>query len=246
MSSEKRASLENWTATIATEIAELSATTGADELRAQIDDYVVTVLLLFREKSMLDIAAAFWLGFGAPSGPPEALQALQAEIALADGWLGYGAGGTLARENPIGKPSLFGDIAGELEGQIAAILLLLKQGKREEIGQVITGAVKAATQGFYRAEKYAGHVWRAIWVGAGERRISTGNDGPVRWVLDPLAHHCHECPIYGADPPGREYPSMAALLRFTGGTLPGYGTECDGDCRCHLEELGVDGRWGWI
>lgn len=157
---------------------------------------------------MLDIGAAFWLGFGASSGPPEALQALQGEIALADSWMGYGLGGTLARTNPMGKPTLFGDIAGELEEQIAAILLLLKDGRRDEIGALIEDAVKAAAQNYHRAEKYSGHVWRGIWVGANAARQAEGRDGPVRWVLDIMAHHCHECPIYGADPPGREYPSM--------------------------------------
>jgi hypothetical protein len=133
-----------------------------------------------------------------------------------------------------------------LEGQIAAILLLLKQGRQDEVAGLVADAVKAATQGYYRAEHYAGHVWRGIWVGALERRKGEDNDGPVRWVLDPLAHHCHECPIYGADPPGREYPSMGALLRFTGGVLPGFGTECNGECRCHLEEMGEEGAWQWL
>lgn len=242
----QRAMLEGWTTGIAGELAELPGDTPESDLRAQLDDYVLTALLLFRERSMLDIAAAFWLGFGAPSGPPEALQALQGEITLADSWIGYGPGGTLARTNPAGKPSLFGDIAGQLEGQIAAILLLLKQGRRDEVAALVTDTVRAATQGYSRAEHYAGHVWRGIWVGAAEKRRETGDDGPVRWVMDPIAHHCHECPIYGADPPGREYPSMAALLAFTGGTSPGYGTECDGDCRCHLEELSENGVWGWM
>lgn len=237
----QRGLLEDWTGEMGAEVAALPPDITETELQAKLDDYVLTALLLFRERSMLDIAAAFWLGFGSPSGPPEALQALQGEIALVDGWIGYGPGGTLARTNPIGKNTLFGDIAGQLEGQIAAILLLLKQGRRAEVGTLITDAVRAATQGFYRAEHYAGHVWRGIWVGAHARRQAKGSDdAPVRWVLDPLAQHCHECPLYQ-----REYASMGELLNYTGGTLPGYGTTCDGECRCHLEEL-VDGRWRWV
>ena len=243
---QQRAALEEWTADLAADIAALPPDTSADNLLRQLDDYVLVALLLFRERSFLDIAAAFWLGFGAPSGPPEALQALQGEIELVDQWIGYGPGGTLERTNPVGQPTLFGDIAGTLEGQIAAILLLLKQGRAEEVFGLIVDAVKGATQGFHRAELYAGHVWRGVWAGVVEQRRESGEDGPVRWVMDPIAHHCTECPIYGADPPGREYPSLAALLRFTAGTLPGYGTECDGSCRCHLEGVGVDGGGGWL
>lgn len=237
----QRRNLEDWTTGLGEAIGNLPENAAPGDVLAKLDDYILAALLMFRERSMLDIAAAFWLGFGAPSGPPEALQALQDEIALADSWIGYAQGGVLVRSNPIGKPSLFGDIAGQLEGQVVAILLLLKQGRRDEIGGVIADAVKAATRGYSRAEQYAGHVWRGIWVGAEAQRQAGGDDGPVRWVLDPIAHHCHECPIYGADPPGREYPSLAEMLRFTGGTLPGYGTECDGYCRCHLED--ATGLW---
>lgn len=112
----QRANLEGWTAELAEDVAGLPEDTSAGDLLAKLDDYILAALLMFRERSMLDIAAAFWLGFGAPSGPLEALQALQGEIELADSWLGYGPGGTLARTNPVGKPSLFGDIAGHLEG----------------------------------------------------------------------------------------------------------------------------------
>lgn len=64
-------------------------------------------------------------------------------------------------------------------------------------------------------------------------------------MLDPIAHHCRDCIIFGDDPPGKEYPSMDALIVFTGGVLPGYGTECDGDCGCHLEIL-ENGQWVWM
>ena len=215
------------------------------DLLAKLDDYILAMLLLFRERSILDIAAAFWLGFGSPAGPPEAMDALGREIEIADEWLGYDNGG-LRRTNPLGKPTLFGDIAGTLEGQIVAILLLLKQGRTEEVFGLVTEAVKEATDGFHRPELYAGHVWRGAWAGAVEwRREHPEDDGPVRWVLDPFAKHCSQCPVYGDNPPGKEYPSMAELLRFTQGVLPGQGTDCDGNCRCHLEGAAADG-WEWL
>jgi hypothetical protein len=241
----QRAHIEEWTGEMAGDVAALPPDTPAGDLLAKLDDYILAALLLFRERSILDIAAAFWLGFGAPAGPPEAMTALGREIELADEWLGYEAGG-LRRANPLGKPTLFGDIAGTLEGQIVAILLLLKQGRQEEVWQLVTEAVKEATNGFHRVELYAGHVWRGAWAGASEwRREHPEDDGPVRWVLDVFAQHCQQCLLYGDNPPGKEYPSLAELLRFTQGVLPGHGTDCDGNCRCHLEGVSPDG-WGWL
>ncbi len=196
---------------------------------AMLDDLILAAMLAFRERSVLDITAAFWLGFGQPDDgtvPP----ALQREIALADSWLGYGAGGVLSTINPVGKPTLFGDIAGTLEGQLAAIMLLLKQGDTEEVFGMVGAALNDATRGSSRGGAYAGHVWHSGWAGAVERaRVESVS---VRWRLDPLAEHCPTCLRFGG-----EYLSLEALLSVTGGTLPGYGTECDGGCRCSLEAL---------
>jgi hypothetical protein len=41
---------------------------------------------------------------------------------------------------------------------------------------------------------------------------------------------------------GRWYPSTESLISVPGGVLPGDGTECDGNCRCHLEKL-ENGQW---
>jgi hypothetical protein len=41
------------------------------------------------------------------------------------------------------------------------------------------------------------------------------------------------------------YPSTDSLISVTGGVLPGHGTECDGNCRCHLEKL-ENGQWVWM
>jgi len=245
----QRRNLSGWAEDLATEVAGLGP--GADEvtLRSKLDDLLLVGLLLFREKSALDIAAAFWLGFGPPTGDARVQAQLRAEISRADAWIGYGSDGRLSTINPAGKSTLFGDIRGELEGQIAAILLLLKEGREDDAWILVHQAVGAATQGFSRAELYAGEVWHSIWSGAVERAMiedqQQGFPSPVRWVLDVIAKHCRTCPKFGADPPGREYPSVQVMLAQTGGIKPGQGTECDGRCRCHLERLS-NGVWAWL
>jgi len=245
----QRSNLETWTNATAVEVSSLSEETTEAGLRDLLDDLIMVGLLMFRERSMLDIAAAFWLGFGKSSGGPEQLMVLQREVAVADSWLGYDVDGTLRRTNPRGKPTLFGDIAGTLEGRIAAILLLLKQGRRDEAMLEITSGVRGVTNGYSRGAQYSGHVWHAIWEGVEQRErydemTGEGMLQAVRWVLDILARHCKPCPEVGGDPPGREYPSMDAMLVYTGDIKPGVGTDCDGWCRCHLERL-VGGVWVW-
>ena len=237
----QRAGLEEWAGDLGAELVDLGANATAQEVGGFLDEAVLLALLMFRERSVLDIGAAFWLGFGAPSGPPEALDALSRELETADAWMGFGRGGVLERVNPLGRPTLFGKIAGALEGQIAAILLLLKSGRDDEVFGLVSDTVSAASRGFHQAELYAGNVWHGVWSGVAARHALDPDSGPVRWVLDAHAEHCSECPIFGAPAPGRRYDSMDALLAFTGGVLPGYGTECDGNCRCHLTD--DSGNW---
>lgn len=225
------ATVERLGSDVGSGLAALPETATEVDARRIIDDLVLAALLLFRERSVADIAAAFWLGYGKPSGGGEVLPLLQQETAVADSWIGYGSGGQLLRVNPAGKATLFGDIAGQLEGQIAAILLLLKQGRREEVFGLVADAMGAATRGGVRPGLYGGNVWHAGWKGAVERERYSPD--PVRWRVDPLALHCPTCAKFG----DRVYPTMAALLSLTGGVLPGYGTECDGGCRCTLEML---------
>lgn len=246
----QRANLQNFSTGLGAQVMEMGEEATEESMLRFIDDAVLMGLLMFRERSATDIAAAFWLGYGKESGGSEALFALQQEVELADRWMGYGGPGELIRTNPVGKPSLFGDIAGELEGQIAAILLLLKEGRTEDVWFLVTETVRGATQGYSRGELYAGHIWRATWMGALERarweELNLGIPfGPIRWVLDALAQHCPECLLFGDDPPGREYASVQAMYAITGGILPGYGTTCDGRCRCHLECF-VNGVWVWV
>ncbi len=247
----QRGNLEGMTDDMATAVGAMGPDTTEAELRETLDDFIMAGLLIFRERSMLDIGVAFWLGFGKPSGGPEQLIMLQQEVSLADSWLGYNENGTLRRTNPAGKPTLFGDIAGTLEGRIAAILLLLKEGKTDEAMAEITGAVRTPTRNYSRGSQYSGHVWHSIWQGVHQREVydvatGTGVALAVRWVNDPAAAHCVQCLIFGADPPGREYPSWDAMEMVTNGILPGFGTDCDGYCRCHLERpTGADGSWHW-
>jgi hypothetical protein len=249
-SAAQRQILENWTGSLAGQVSELPDDATEGQVRDLLDDVILTGLLLMRERSVLDIAVAFWLGFGAPSGGPQTLAVLQSEVANNDSWLGYD-NGQLRYTNPLGKPSLWGDIAGQLEGQIAAILLLLKEGRRDDVLVQIQDAVRGVTQGYHRAELYGGAVWHAIWAGVGEQERVQWEEygrppGPVRWVMNPFAIHCVTCLEFGDDPPGREYVSWFDMTQVTGGILPGVGTVCDGRCRCHLEAF-VEGRgWCWL
>jgi hypothetical protein len=233
----QRQSMEQWEADLERELTIFGVDVEMDQLRQRMLELVMYGLLLFREQSILDIAAAFWLGFGSQSGDKEQLRVLGNEMDLADAWIGYGPGGSLVEFNPDGNPTLFGDIRGTLEGKLMAILLLLKGGKKDEAMLEISDAVRVSTRAFSRFEQYSGHVWRAAWAGANQFHGDWA--GPVRWIMDLFAKHCATCPLFDG-----EYPSWMAMMMRTGGVLPGHGTECDGWCRCHIEIFKAEnGLW---
>ncbi|HID24672.1 MAG TPA: hypothetical protein EYP14_20055 [Planctomycetaceae bacterium] len=90
-----------------------------------------------------------------------------------------------------------------------------------------------------RVGLYAGTYWSLIQRGLLDRARQQPEPSkvPVRWVLDPyVKQHCASCLEFAGT-----YPNMDALLARTAGVLPGAGTDCDGNCRCHLE-LKIPGK----
>lgn len=200
----------------------LGPETTEEELWAKLDDYLLVGLLLMKEKGYEDLLAAYILGFGSPSIGPEGLRLVEDALSKNDHYL---AG------------SLFEDIRGKLDGEMAAILLLLKYGDVDGAMDLIETTVLSLD---YRPPLYAGTYWEMIHAGVGMRLTDRGTiEGPpVRRRLDPLAIHCSTCPLKA-----KEYASWEAMVSEAG--VPGDGSdECDGRCRCGVQVL-HEGIWIW-
>lgn len=214
----------DWAADTAEELGGLGPDTTEEELWPHLDDWLAVGVLLLMEKGYHDLMAAFILGFGSPSIGPDGLRIVEDAMTKNDSYL---AG------------SLFEDIRGRLEGEIAAILLLLKHGRPGDAQRHLETTLLSLE---YRLPLYGGTYWEMIHEGAGFRLTERGTvAGPgVRWVLDPLAAHCTTCP-----PKAKTYSSWGAMVAECNG-VPGAGQdECDGRCRCWVEELTAGGFWIW-
>ncbi|MCK9597580.1 MAG: hypothetical protein M0R06_00990 [Sphaerochaeta sp.] len=95
---------------------------------------------------------------------------------------------------------------------------------------VVVGALLALFAGLtYKVLSYAGRMWHALNLGAGEKVKRMGNPR-TKWVLNDLAEHCEDCPRYAG-----EYDSWDDMIAQTNGG-PGSGnTACFSNCRCRVE-----------
>lgn len=212
----------SWARDTSKKVNKLDPEITKEELWPQLDDWLAVGLLLLMEKGYQDLLAAFILGFGSPSIGPEGLRIVQ---------------DAQTKNNQYLAGSLFSDIRGKLEGEIAAILLLLKFGRPGDAAAHFESVLESLA---FRLPLYAGTFWEMIHAGIGEKVTERGTvEGPpVRRVLDPLAQHCSTCP-----PKAHEYASWEAMVAEAG--VPGDGSdECDGRCRCGVEVF-EDGVWVW-
>jgi len=219
-----------WAAETARELAKVDPD-DEDAFRRKLDDRLAVGLLLLKKLGWFNIPAAFILGFGEPAGPDER-RMVDDEIAANDGYL---------------ETELFADIRGTLEGKIDAVLLLLRYGDTGEAVDTITGLLSSFRA---RVGRYAGQFWHAIQSGiVGRLKKPEAPGAPadpqagkrVRWVLDAGARHCADCLEFAG-----EYNNIYALLAATRHILPGQGTKCSGNCRCHLEVEVSPGVWEWL
>lgn len=93
-----------------------------------------------------------------------------------------------------------------------------------------------------RIGSYAGAFWSLVQRGFGDRVRQDPTNPRTRWVLDRRAKHCDTCLQFGSVA-GKVYDSYDAMLIETGGTIPAFGTICDGNCRCWLEYESKSGVW---
>lgn len=192
------------------------------ELQYLLDDVILWGLLMLKRKGWEDLLAAYVLGFGSKVVGPRGLEAVRLEMDKNDHFL---------------TNNLFKDVRGKLVGQIMAITLLLKDGRRDEVASLISTTLFSFRG---RVGLYAGQYWHAVELGIGERvkemQRQKGEDIPVRRVLDDMAEHCETCP-----PKAREYPNWETLEATAG--LPADGSDaCGPNCRCYIE-ISIEGQW---
>lgn len=203
---------ERWLDETAAEFADVPP----EEVGAWYDrewpERIVALSLLLKKLAWEWLPRGYELGFKSSAIPPEQRREIDYELAANDEWMDTHLGVAIEHRVNLAELAELSFLADKLEKRQAFRGLLI--GKRGHVGQ------------------YAGAFWRAIWVGATAYLLLAGDVHKIRWVTDPLARHCKDCNLFG----DITYENMRTLMRHTGGILPGTGTECDGNCRCHLEK----------
>lgn len=203
---------EEWLKGAADEFAEQTPENVSAWISKRWPELVVALTTLLKQTAWEWLPRGYELGFKSSSIPPEQRREIDYELAQNDAWMDSKL--SPAIEQAVNLQELleisYADKAADKAGAFHGLLI----GKRAHVGL------------------YAGAFWRIIWVGAAAWIMLRGDEHAIRWVTDPLARHCKDCRLFG----DITYQNLRTLLQHTGGVLPGTGTECDGNCRCHLQE----------
>lgn len=212
---ELRTTYLGWTEEAITELMRIPAGTDPNIVRRHWRELVLAGLLLLKRRGWERFPEAFALGYNSRALGPEMRAIIEEEIVANDRWL---------------ETKLFRRVELSLLSLLDDALALAWSGREAEARERLEDTLRSLRG---NVGQYAGHFWRMIFMGAAQRireeERQQGTRIRVEWVMDALAEHCAECPVFA-----REYESMDDLLAHTGGILPGQGTECDGHCRCRI------------
>ena len=196
------------------EWADLAAGQLEDVPEDKREETILALILLLRQMFQADgrryITDGMHIGLGSMLPTPEIDQRLQIRLVENDEYI---------------RTSLIPDVEARVRKAITS---------EEIIGAAAIATSLMALQA--RTELYAGSMWAMMQDAIGERSKQQ-EDNRVRWVLEPLADHCEDCPRFAG-----EYESYDAMLAATGGAIPGSGVQCNGNCRCSLE-FRQNGQW---
>jgi hypothetical protein len=212
-----------WVEDVKEKLARVPTDKSPAEIRETWEELIALGLLLLTRKAASRFPDAMRLGYGSRTLPADVKNLLEMEIVANDSWM---------------TGNLFPAVQRQLKTEdLHQIMMLVWSGREMEAAEYIEDSLMRRR---HNVAQYAGHFWRVIHIGAIEH--DKDSDLPAmmyKWNLDELAEHCPTCLFFG----NREYGTLDDLLNFTGGILPGQGTECDGNCRCWLSRQSPDGNW---
>lgn len=207
---------DKWAVETAEALADIDPD-DTEEIERKLEDALLVLAMLLHQYGESNLDKAFYLGYGGREVGADGLRVIQQEIENNYYYLDNSLKAAI-QERAISDLEDFKDE--------------MRASRREEAIALLLAAFATRKA---RVDLYAGQYWHSIWMGWAQRKreedAKKGEKTPVTWHLDPMARHCSQCPTLAGT-----YDSMQDLLNATGGILPGVGTECDGRCRCWLDE----------
>lgn len=202
------AQYRKWSQRLATDLENADTDDERDEVIAAA---LLALAALLKQLGRENIPGAIDLGLGDHSPTAALLREVAAQLQANEGYI---------------DGSLIPDLQHRLDSA-------LRDPEIVASGAVAFAGILAGLDA--RVQSYAGTMWATIQAAVGDvarQAAEAGEDGRVRWALDPtVENHCVDCLEYG----DKEYESWDSLLGETGGRMPGSGVQCDGNCRCWLE-----------
>ena len=195
--------------------AELSTIEDDAEFDARLDDAIEMLVATLLLMGRRRLADAHALGLAGVPSSPDGMRELADAMAANDGYLADSLGPAIGEKvrQRVGEDGLIRGDPAALGGVLGTFIA--------------------------RVGSYAGGYWAGIQRGFGDRVRQEPEPPRVRWLRDPRAKHCQTCLDYG----DREYDDYDTMLTQTGGSYPSFQTDCNGQCRCHLEFLNKAGDW---
>lgn len=199
-----------------------------EDKRKKLAAALAVLALLLKRTGREELPKALGIGRKGEAPSPAGLADLAAQIARNEEFLGDAPGESELERMADGPERMVGDTFVVAAGR----KLVLASG---EPGVDTLGVISSGETLRSRLGLYDGGFWLLVLLGLKDWYGEHVAGEKVKWILDPAAAHCEDCPALAG-----VYENWDALP-----TLPGQGVRCDGNCRCRIF-VQQGGQWTWL
>lgn len=199
-----------------------------EDKRKKLAAALALLALLLKRTGREELPKALGLGRKGEAPSPAGLADLAAQLTRNEGFLGDAPDEAELERMADGPGRMVGDVFVAAVGRKLALAGV--EPGIDELGIVSTGETLRSRLGLYD-----GVFWTLILLGLKDWYGEHAVGEKVKWILDPAAAHCEDCPALAGI-----YENWDALP-----TLPGQDVRCNGNCRCTVEIM-QDGKWTWL